>query len=77
MKRLGLLLLLTGCGFDVSGKVDVNHKINLDGLDEYFTEYCQSKYPGAVDWFIDQCVAKEKRSFVDFVGKSYGPSSAN
>lgn len=73
MKYLLLILLFTGCGVRVSVdpvEVNVNHRIDLQKLEQYCLDKCASEYTDVDE--VKTCVNKCYKDFLDvflLVGK--------
>ena len=51
-----LALSLSACGkLDVSGKTIVEHRVNVDNLVVYFSEYCEQTFPLLDETQIEEC----------------------
>jgi hypothetical protein len=72
MRYLMLILLLAGCTITVRQEEPavVEHRINLDEVEEYFVKACAAELNTENPDIIDECVADYMANFIELFGDS-------
>lgn len=72
MKYVILTVLLFSCGIELRQKepveVNVNHKLDLYQVEQYFKTVCEEEHPNFNDAEIYECVDEYMAKFIQSIG---------
>jgi hypothetical protein len=70
MKYIFLSLLMTGCSITLrqDQPAVVEHRINLDDVEEYFYRACEAELPDGISPDIEKCVDTYMAKFIETLG---------